>query len=103
MLLGAAMALPPLAATGGLPGYLRLSGAGAAALLFLGLACSGIGYLLWSEALAELEPSRVAALLYLQPLVTLAAAAVLLGEPIGLATVVGGGLVIAGVAVVQRA
>jgi drug/metabolite transporter (DMT)-like permease len=44
----------------------------------------------------------VAAFLYLEPLVTLAAAAVILGESVGLTTVAGGLLVLAGVALVQR-
>jgi drug/metabolite transporter (DMT)-like permease len=43
------------------------------------------------------------ALLYAEPLVTLAAAVALLGEPVGLVTVAGGALVIGGVAIVQRA
>ena len=58
LLLGTLMLLPPLAATDGFPGYGRLSPAGAVSLLFLGLACSGVGYLLWSRALEEVEPSR---------------------------------------------
>ncbi len=102
MLLGAVVLLPPFAAGGGPAEYGRLSAGGAAALLFLGLACSGLGYLLWSRALEEVEASRVASLLYLQPLVTLAAAALLLAEPVGLVTLAGGGLVVGGVALVQR-
>jgi drug/metabolite transporter (DMT)-like permease len=103
MLLGALMLLPFLAATGGPAVYARLSAGGAAALVFLGLACSGLGYLYWYRALERVAPSRVAALLYLEPLVTLAAAVVLLGEPVGLVTVAGGALVVGGVALVQRA
>jgi drug/metabolite transporter (DMT)-like permease len=41
-------------------------------------------------------------LLYLEPLVTLAAAVVLLREEVGIATVLGGLVVLAGVALVQR-
>jgi drug/metabolite transporter (DMT)-like permease len=82
--------------------YPRLTGAGWAAVLFLGIACSGLGYLFWYGALERIEASRVAAFLYLEPLVTLAAAMALLGEPVGLPTVVGGVTVLAGVALVQR-
>ena len=44
----------------------------------------------------------MAALLYLEPLVTVAAAVLLLGETIGATTVAGGLLVLGGVAMVQR-
>jgi drug/metabolite transporter (DMT)-like permease len=84
-------------------GYAVLSPAGWAALLFLGLGPAGLGYLLWFGALERIETSRVAAFLYLEPLVTLAAAVALLGEEVGIATVAGGLLVLAGVALVQRA
>jgi drug/metabolite transporter (DMT)-like permease len=103
MLLGAAMLLPVFAWRSGLSEYARLSGPGWAALLFLGVACSGLGYLFWYGALERIEASRVAALLYLEPLVTLAAAALWLGEPVGLVTVAGGLLIVGGVVLVQRA
>jgi drug/metabolite transporter (DMT)-like permease len=103
MLLGWLMLLPVFLATAGWNDYARLSTAGWAALLFLGIACSGLGYLLWYGALERVEASRVAALLYAEPLVTLAAAVVLLGERVGVTTVVGGLLVLGGVVLVQRA
>lgn len=103
MLLGGLMLLPPFAATGGAADLAHLTAVGWAGVLFLGLACSGLGYLLWYAALERLQATRVAALLYLEPLVTLAAAVLLLGEPVGLFTVLGGALVLGGVALVQRA
>ena len=103
MLLGALMLLPFFAATDGLAAYARLSPAGLGKLLFLGVACSGLGYLYWYRALERVEASRVAALLYLEPLVTLGAAVVLIAEPVGLVSVAGGALVVGGVALVQRA
>jgi drug/metabolite transporter (DMT)-like permease len=83
--------------------FARLSATGWLAVLFLGLLCSGAGYLFWYGALARVDTSRVAAFLYLEPLVTLAAAALLLGETIGVATLAGGALLVAGVVLVQRA
>jgi len=79
-----------------------LDAAGWAAVLFLGFGCSGLGYLLWYGALEKLEASRVAAFLYLEPLVTLAAAAAVLHEPVTGTAVMGGMLVLAGVVLVQR-
>jgi drug/metabolite transporter (DMT)-like permease len=100
--LGALMVLPFTVGGGALAEYARLSPAGLAAVLFLGLACSGLGYLFWYGALERVEASRVAALLYLEPLVTLAAASAVLAEPVGIVTVAGGALVVGGVAIVQR-
>jgi drug/metabolite transporter (DMT)-like permease len=103
MLLGWLMLLPIFVARGGWRDVALLSPAGWIAVLFLGVACSGLGYLLWYGALERVEASRVATLLYLEPLVTLAAASVLIGEPIGATTVLGGAVVLGGVALVQTA
>lgn len=103
MLFGWLMLLPFFAAAKDWREYARLSPPGWTAVLFLGLACSGLGYLFWYGALEHIEPSRVASFLYIEPLVTLAAAVVLLGEPVRALTVGGGLLVLAGVVVVQRA
>jgi drug/metabolite transporter (DMT)-like permease len=82
--------------------FARLDGVGWLSVLFLGICCSGLGYLWWYGALEKIETSRVAALLYLEPLVTLLAAVVLLGESVGVSTIVGGVLLIGGVALVER-
>jgi len=103
MLLGWLMLLPPFLARAGWNDYARLSPAGWLAVLFLGVACSGLGYLFWYGALERVEASRVAALLYLEPLVTLGAAVVLLGEPVRTSTVAGGLMVVGGVVLVEAA
>jgi drug/metabolite transporter (DMT)-like permease len=103
LLFGALLLLPVFALSGGGPELARLSLPGWLALLFLGLACSGLGYLFWYAALERLEASRVAAFLYLEPLVTLAAARIWLGEGLPVTTLAGGALLLAGVVVVQRA
>jgi drug/metabolite transporter (DMT)-like permease len=103
MFLGGLMLAPLFLRAGGWREYAALSGAGLAAVLYLGIGASGLGYLFWYGALERVESSRVAAFLYLEPLVTLAAAVALLHEPVGVATVAGGLLVLAGVALVQRA
>ncbi len=103
MLLGWLMLAPFFAARSGWSDYARLTPAGWLGVLFLGVACSGLGYLFWYGALERVEASRVAALLYLEPLVTLAAAVALLGEPVRITTVVGGLMVAGGVILVQSA
>jgi len=101
MLAGWAMLAPLFVLRAGWTEYARLSPTGWTAIAFLGIGCSGLGYLFWYAALEKLETSRVAAFLYLEPLVTLAAAVVLLGEPVHGTTVVGGLIVLAGVFLVQ--
>jgi drug/metabolite transporter (DMT)-like permease len=54
------------------------------------------------SALKRLETGRVAAYLYVEPLVTLAAAVTLLGEPVAATTLAGGLTVLLGVFLVQR-
>jgi drug/metabolite transporter (DMT)-like permease len=102
MLLGWLMLAPLFFAAGGFATLAHLSAATWGAIAFLGFGCSGLGYLFWYGALERLEASQVAAFLYLEPLVTLAAAMALLGEPVGVATMAGGLTVLAGVALVQR-
>jgi drug/metabolite transporter (DMT)-like permease len=59
--------------------------------------------LLVRRALDRLEAFRVAAFLYLEPLVTLVAAILILGETLTPAAVAGGLALLAGVALVQKA
>ena len=73
------------------------------AVLFLGIGCSGLGYLFWYGALERIEVSRVAAFLYVEPIVTLVAAVLLLNEPVSPTTVFGGLLVLLSVFMMQRA
>jgi drug/metabolite transporter (DMT)-like permease len=103
MVAGFAMLAVPFAWAGAWRGLLHLSALGWCAILFLGLCCSGLGYFFWYAALDAVEASRVAALLYLEPLVTLAAGVALLAEPVAATTVAGGALLLAGVALVQLA
>jgi drug/metabolite transporter (DMT)-like permease len=103
MTLGLLMFLPWFVATGAWREYAALTTTGVAWVLFLGVVCSGLGYLCWYTALEQLEASQVAAFLYLEPLVTFVAAMALLGETVHWTTVAGGVLVLLGVAAVERA
>jgi drug/metabolite transporter (DMT)-like permease len=75
----------------------RLTARGWTAVAFLGIACSGLAYVFWYDALRELPASQVGAYLYIEPLVAVAVAAVLLGEPVLLATLAGGFAILLGV------
>lgn len=102
MLAGWVMLSPWFAGTGGWRELAHVSPVGWAAILFLGVGCSGLAYWFWYGALERVETSRVAAFLYLEPLVTVAAAVPILGERVGWSTAIGGALVLGGVALVQR-
>jgi drug/metabolite transporter (DMT)-like permease len=102
MLPGCLMLAPLWVRERGWESYAGLSAAGWTALLFLGIVCSGLAYLAWYSALKRLETGRVAAYLYVEPLVTLAAAVTLLGEPVAATTIAGGLVVLLGVYLVQR-
>lgn len=73
------------------------------AVVFLGAVCSGIAYLLWMRAVAEIGPARTGVYLYVEPFVTLAVAWAVLGEPVMANAVAGGIAVLGGVALVHRA
>ena len=104
MLLGWLLITLLFAAQGGFQhtAWGALSGRGLAALLFLGLICSGVAYVFWYDALEGLPASRVGAFLYLEPLVTVVVAALLLGESIRVGTMVGGAIILGGLWLVNR-
>jgi drug/metabolite transporter (DMT)-like permease len=79
-----------------------LSAAGIAALLFLAIAALAVGQWFWQVGVAKLGAARAGLYLYLEPLATLTLAVPLLGEPFGAVTVIGGGLILAGVYLGQR-
>jgi drug/metabolite transporter (DMT)-like permease len=71
-------------------------------LLFLGIVCSGFAYVFWYDALKALSASQVGSFLYIEPLVAVIVAALILGEPLFVAAFFGGGLIFAGVWLVNR-
>ncbi len=80
----------------------RLSPSGWLAIGFLGVFCSGLAYIFWYDALAEIDASQVAAFIYIEPLVTVVAASIVLSEAISLSTMLGGLLILLGVSLVNR-
>ena len=72
------------------------------AIAFLGILCSGIAYIFWYDALQVLPVAQTGAFLYLEPIVTVIVAAFVIGEPILLATLAGGMIILIGVWLVNR-
>jgi drug/metabolite transporter (DMT)-like permease len=103
MFIGWAMMIPFFVHGTGWQEYRSLSSTTLIAIGFLGIGCSGLGYLFWYAALERIDASQVAAFLYIEPVITLVAAVLLLGESVALSTIVGGVLVLLGVLTVQTA
>jgi drug/metabolite transporter (DMT)-like permease len=75
---------------------------GWAGIAFLGIFCSGLAYIFWYAALQALSVAQTGAFLYLEPVVTVIVAALILGESLYAATLLGGGLILVGVWMVNR-
>ena len=72
------------------------------AILFLGILCSGVAYIFWYDALKILPVAQTGAFLYLEPIVTVIVAALVIRESIVLATLIGGIIILFGVWLVNR-
>jgi len=71
-------------------------------VLFLGLFCSGVSYVIWAQALRDMESAKVGAFLYLEPLVTVFAAWIFLSEEITFLMIISGLLITIGVIIVNK-
>jgi drug/metabolite transporter (DMT)-like permease len=71
------------------------------ALLLMGIAGSGLAYIWWNDAVAQVGAARAAQFMNFVPVLTMLIA-VPLGEPLALAQVLGAALVIAGVVLATR-
>ena len=81
---------------------INLSSTGWISILFLGLFCSGIAYVIWAQALRDMESAKVGAFLYFEPFVTVIAAWALLSEAITLIMILSGLLITFGVFIVNK-
>ena len=75
----------------------KLSSGGWVAIGFLGVLCSGLAYIYWYDALKALPVAQVSSMLCVEPIVTMFVAAALLNEPVTIAALVGGGVIMVGV------
>jgi drug/metabolite transporter (DMT)-like permease len=71
-------------------------------IAFLGIFCSGLAYIAWYDALQALPAAQAGAFLYLEPPIAVLVAALLLGESITWAALLGGGTILFGVWLVNR-
>ena len=79
-----------------------LDAGGWAAVLFLGVFCSGLAYVFWYDALKSLPASRAGVLMYLNPASATVVAVAGLGDPLSVSVVTGALLITLGVWQVNR-
>jgi drug/metabolite transporter (DMT)-like permease len=73
------------------------------AIVFSGGLSTGLAYAVWNEAVKAVGPSHTAAFTNLVPFLAVASGALMLGEPVTLAQVAGGALIIGGLVLMRRA
>jgi drug/metabolite transporter (DMT)-like permease len=100
-LLAGALLLAPVAAVDVAAGRVALGPQAALCLLLLGTLGTGYAYLLNYRTLQESGATVASLVTYLVPLVAVVAGVLVLGEPFSLRLILGGLIVIAGVALVQ--
>lgn len=102
MVFGTLFLLPAAALEVALAGFGPVSPVGWLSVLFLGLGGSAASFFCWNAALRRLDASEAATYINLVPVVTLLSAALLLGERLLPAQLLGGALVILGVYLASR-
>jgi drug/metabolite transporter (DMT)-like permease len=80
----------------------QINFAGWLAIGFLGIGCTALAYIFWYDGLQAITTSQAGVFLYIEPLVSLVVAALVLGETITLSAVLGGGFILLGVWLVNR-
>ncbi len=71
-------------------------------IAFLGIFCSGLAYIAWYDGLHALPATQVGAFLYIEPLVAVITAWMVLGESISAISLAGGAIILIGVRLVQK-
>ena len=79
-----------------------LSPHGWLSILFLGNFCSGLAYIAWYDAFQALSTAETGVFFYIEPLVAMVVAFIILGEPITVASLIGGGIILLGVWLVNK-
>jgi drug/metabolite transporter (DMT)-like permease len=80
----------------------HITATGWISILILGIFGSGLAYIAWYDALQILPASQLGVFIYIEPLVTMIVAALLLAEAVTVASVIGGAVTILGVYLVNR-
>lgn len=71
-------------------------------VIFLGVFCSGLAYIAWYDALQVLSTAGTGVFLYIEPLIAMVVAFMVLGEAITVAALIGGAVILLGVWLVNK-
>jgi drug/metabolite transporter (DMT)-like permease len=96
------LALLPLADGSTLDAVRGISAGDATLVLYLGVACTLLGYVLWNIGLRGLGSTRAVSYAYAIPVIAVAMGALILDEPVTVWLALGGALVVGGVALAQQ-
>jgi drug/metabolite transporter (DMT)-like permease len=80
----------------------RLPADGWLAVIALGIFATGLAYIFWYDGLRVLSVAKAGAFVYLEPFVTVVAAALILAEPLLFVSLLGGAAILGGVWLVNR-
>lgn len=80
----------------------HLDSRGWIAMIFLGIFTTGLAYIAWFDALATLPATQTGAFLYIEPLTSMVVAALILGEQVTWASLLGGAVILLGIWLVNR-
>jgi drug/metabolite transporter (DMT)-like permease len=97
-----AVAVPSLGPVGLSVARLGVASAAIGAAVFLGVAPSAVGFVLWAHALRRMDVGRATTALYLVPAVAIIVALVWLGQVPGPLELLGGAIALAGVLLANR-
>src|SRR5688572_543293 len=103
LVFAALMYLPGFVTARGWAELHALGETGWLALVYLGVGCSGVAFLLYYAALEHLEAGRAAAFIYVEPLIAQLLGVGFMAEPLSVPVLVGGAAILAGVYLVSRA
>jgi drug/metabolite transporter (DMT)-like permease len=71
-------------------------------MIFLGIFTTGLAYIAWFDALAQLPSVQTGAFLFIEPLASMVVAAIVLKEQVTLASIIGGAVILFGIWLVNR-
>jgi drug/metabolite transporter (DMT)-like permease len=80
----------------------QLDSRGWIAMIFLGIFTTGLAYITWFDALAQLSAAQTGAFLFIEPLTSMVVASIILNEQITLISVLGGAVILVGIWMVNR-
>lgn len=80
----------------------QLDSRGWMAMIFLGIFTTGLAYIAWFDALAQLPAAQTGAFLFIEPLTSIVVASIILSEQVTAISIIGGAVILVGIWLVNR-